>query len=61
VIVLGAEEPSRVKGGALLGARGPLDNYVGEITKYVVGKAPCTVIVTAPPAAASVSAPASDG
>jgi APA family basic amino acid/polyamine antiporter len=48
-IVLAAEEPSRVKGGALFGA-GPLDNYVGEITKYVVGKAPCRVILTAPPA-----------
>ncbi len=48
-IVLAAEEPSRVKGGALFGA-GPLDNYVGEITKYVVRKAPCRVILTAPPA-----------
>jgi APA family basic amino acid/polyamine antiporter len=47
-IVLAAEEPSRVKGGALFGA-GPLDNYVGEITKYVVRKAPCRVILTAPP------------
>jgi hypothetical protein len=29
---------------------GPLDNYVGEITKYVINKAPCRVILTAPPA-----------
>jgi APA family basic amino acid/polyamine antiporter len=50
-IVLAAEEPSRVKGGALFGGvTGPLDNYVGEITKYVVRKAPCRVILTAPPA-----------
>jgi basic amino acid/polyamine antiporter, APA family len=49
-IVLGAEEPSRVRGGALFGgAGGPLDNYVGEITKYVIRKAPCRVILTAPP------------
>ncbi len=50
-IVLAAEEPSRVRGGALLGGvSGPLDNYVGEITKYVINKAPCRVILTAPPA-----------
>jgi APA family basic amino acid/polyamine antiporter len=50
-IVLAAEEPSRVKGGALLGGvGGPLENYVGEVTKYVIRKAPCRVILTAPPA-----------
>ncbi len=50
-IVLAAEEPSRVRGGSRLGApSGPLDNYVGEITKYVIRKAPCRVILTAPPA-----------
>ncbi len=49
-IVLAAEEPSRMRGGARLGAGGPLDNYVGEITKYVIRKAPCRVILTAPPA-----------
>jgi APA family basic amino acid/polyamine antiporter len=50
-IVLAAEEPSRIRGGALFGGSGgPLDNYVGEITKYVIRKAPCRVILTAPPA-----------
>jgi hypothetical protein len=50
-IVLAAEEPSRVRGGALLGGvSGPLDNYVGDVTKYVIRKAPCRVILTAPPA-----------
>jgi APA family basic amino acid/polyamine antiporter len=49
-IVLAAEEPSRVRGGALLGGVGPLENYVGEITKYVIRKAPVRVILTAPPA-----------
>src|SRR2546430_8451484 len=48
-IVLAAEEPSRIRGGALLGGRTPLDNFVGDITKYVVQKAPCRVILTAPP------------
>ncbi len=50
-IVLGAEEPSRIRGGPRLGGRGgPLENYVGDITKYVVSKADCRVIVTAPAA-----------
>jgi APA family basic amino acid/polyamine antiporter len=50
-IVLGAEEPSRIRGGPRLGGRGgPLETYVSETVKYVVSKAPCRVIVTAPPA-----------
>ncbi|MFN8175090.1 MAG: amino acid permease [Solirubrobacteraceae bacterium] len=49
-IVLAAEEPSRIRGGAGLGgASGPLDNSVGEVTKYVVRKAECRVILTAAP------------
>src|SRR5919197_275447 len=53
-IVLAAEEPSRIRGGALLGGRGgPLDNFVGDVTKYVIAKAPCQVILTAPPASRS--------
>jgi len=55
-IVLAAEPPSRIRGGALLGGRGgPLDNYVGEATRYVVDKAPCRVILTAPPADGEVT------
>jgi APA family basic amino acid/polyamine antiporter len=50
-IVLGADEPSRVRGGARLGGLGaPLENYVSEVVRYVVAKAQCRVIVTAPPA-----------
>ena len=49
-IVLAAEEPTRVRGGALLGGRGgPQDRFVGDVTRYVVTKAPCRVILTAPP------------
>jgi basic amino acid/polyamine antiporter, APA family len=49
-IVLGAEEPSRLRGGAILGGRGRVrDRFVGETTRYVVEKAPCKVILTAPP------------
>ena len=54
-IVLGAEEPSRIRGGAGLGGLGgSLENFVGEITKYVVSKAGCRVIVTAPAARSTV-------
>ena len=50
-IVLGAEEPSLIRGGARLGGRGgSLESYVGDVTKYVVSKAPTRVIVTAPAA-----------
>jgi APA family basic amino acid/polyamine antiporter len=50
-IVLGAEEPSLIRGGARLGGRaGGAEAYVGEVTKYVVRKADCRVIVTAPAA-----------
>ncbi|MEA2366191.1 MAG: basic amino acid/polyamine antiporter, family [Thermoleophilaceae bacterium] len=50
-IVLGAEEPSRLRGGAILGGRGRVrDRFIGETTRYVIEKAPCKVILTAPPA-----------
>ncbi|MBX5442063.1 MAG: universal stress protein [Solirubrobacteraceae bacterium] len=50
-IVMAAEEPSRIRGGALLGGRaGPNDTFVGDVTKHVVAKAPCPVILTAAPA-----------
>jgi APA family basic amino acid/polyamine antiporter len=48
-IVLGAEEPSRIRGGARFGGRRELDSYVGDVVRYVVTRAPCRVIVTAPP------------
>ena len=57
-IVLGAEEPSLIRGGARLGGRGgPLENFVGDTTKHVVNKAECRVIVTAPAAGDSVGQP----
>ena len=50
VIVLAAEQPTRLRGGALLGGLGgPRDRAVGEVTRYVVEKAPCRVILTAAP------------
>jgi len=61
-IVMAAEEPSRIRGGALLGGRaGPNDNFLGDVTKYVVSKATCPVILTAPPADETPSPPASSG
>ncbi len=48
-IVLGAEPPSLIRGGARLGGRGgPLENFAGDVTKFVVSKAECRVILTAP-------------
>ena len=60
-IVLAAEEPSRVRGGAILGGltRGR-DRFAGETTRYVIEKAHCKVILTAPPAGAAVSGDAGD-
>jgi APA family basic amino acid/polyamine antiporter len=50
-VVLGAEEPSLIRGGARLGGRGGrLENFVGDVTKYVISKANCRVILTAPAA-----------
>ena len=53
-IVLAAEEPTRLRGGLVYGGKAGLhDTFVGETTRYVVQKAPCRVILTAPPAAGS--------
>jgi basic amino acid/polyamine antiporter, APA family len=49
-IVLAAEEPTRLRGGLRYGGKqGLRDTFVGETTRYVVQKAPCRVILTAPP------------
>jgi basic amino acid/polyamine antiporter, APA family len=51
VIVMGGEPPSRVRGGAKLGGiGGTRPPEVGEVTEYVLRKAPCRVLLTAPPA-----------
>ncbi len=49
VIVLGAEEPSKIRGGTKLGGRAGIDTFVGAATKLVVARAGCPVILTAPP------------
>ena len=51
-IVLAAEEPVRTRGGVLYGGKEGLhDTFVGEATRYVINKASCRVVLTAPPAA----------
>jgi APA family basic amino acid/polyamine antiporter len=53
-IVLAAEAPTRIRGGAMLGGRGiGSDRFAGDLTRYVIEKAPCKVILTAPPAEGS--------
>jgi APA family basic amino acid/polyamine antiporter len=56
-IVLAAEEPSRTRGGTLLGGRPSMrgDKALGEMTRYVLEKAPCRVILTAPPSGEETS------
>jgi APA family basic amino acid/polyamine antiporter len=50
-IVLGAEEPSRTRGGTLLGGRASVrEKGLGDTTRYVLEKATCRVILTAAPA-----------
>jgi APA family basic amino acid/polyamine antiporter len=49
-IVMGGEPPSRVRGGAILGGVGAArPPEIGEVTEYVLRKAPCRVLLTAPP------------
>ena len=50
VIVLGAEPPTRIKGGGVLGGiAGGGPRELGEVTAYVLEKSPVRVLVTAPP------------
>jgi APA family basic amino acid/polyamine antiporter len=49
VIVMGGEPPSRIRGGAVFGGIGgarPVE--IGPVTEYVLRKAPCRVLITAP-------------
>jgi APA family basic amino acid/polyamine antiporter len=50
LIVMGGEPPTRMRGGAILGGiGGTRPPEVGEVTEYVLKKAPCRVLLTAPP------------
>jgi APA family basic amino acid/polyamine antiporter len=49
LIVMGGEPPSKVRGGAVLGGiGGSRPEQIGPVTEYVLRKAPCRVLVTAP-------------
>jgi APA family basic amino acid/polyamine antiporter len=50
LVVIGAEPPTRIRGGALLGGiGGARPAEIGPVTEYVLKKAPCRVLLTAPP------------
>jgi basic amino acid/polyamine antiporter, APA family len=49
-IVMGAEPPTKIRGGAVFGGIGAArPAEVGAATEYVLKKAPCRVLLTAPP------------
>lgn len=49
LIVMGAEPPTRIRGGAVLGGvGGSRPAEIGPVTEYVLRKAPCRVLLTAP-------------
>jgi APA family basic amino acid/polyamine antiporter len=51
-IVIGGEPPSKIRGGATLGGVGAAKPAeIGAATEYVLMKAPCQVLLTAPPEA----------
>jgi len=57
-IVIGGEPPTKIKGGAKLGGIGAAKPAeIGAATEYVLKKAPCRVLLTAPPETAPDSAP----
>jgi APA family basic amino acid/polyamine antiporter len=52
-IVIGGEPPTKIRGGARLGGIGAAKPAeIGAATEYVLMKAPCQVLLTAPPEAA---------
>ncbi len=59
VIVMGAEPPTQIRGGAVLGGiGGSRPAEIGPVTEHVLRKAPCRVLLTAP--AADDGSPAFD-
>jgi basic amino acid/polyamine antiporter, APA family len=60
-IVIGAEPPSPIRGGGILGGvAGTRPRELGEVTAYVLEKAPCRVVVTAPPDSSKRTEPEAD-
>jgi APA family basic amino acid/polyamine antiporter len=62
MIVMGAEPPTKILGGAILGGiGGTRPAEIGPVTEYVLKKAPCRVLVTAPAGDGVRRARAGDG
>ena len=58
MIVMGGEPPTRIRGGAVLGGvGGSRPAEIGPVTEYVLRRAPCRVLVTAPPPTARAQPP----
>jgi basic amino acid/polyamine antiporter, APA family len=58
-IVIGGEPPSKIRGGATLGGIGAAKPAeIGAATEYVLMKAPCQVLLTAPPESPAEPKPA---
>jgi len=54
-IVVGAEAPTKIRGGAKIGGIGAAKPAeIGAATEYVLKKAPCRVLLTAPPETSEV-------
>jgi basic amino acid/polyamine antiporter, APA family len=52
-IVIGGEPPTKIRGGAMIGGIGAAKPAeIGAATEYVLKKAPCRVLLTAPPESA---------
>ncbi len=61
LIVIGAEPPSQVRGGGVLGGlAGGHPRELGEVTAYVLEKSPTRVLITAPPDPAAAAATAAE-
>jgi APA family basic amino acid/polyamine antiporter len=59
-IVIGGEAPTKIRGGAKIGGIGAAKPAeIGAATEYVLKKAPCRVLLTAPPEAPAEPAAAS--
>ena len=62
MIVMGGEPPTRISGGAILGGvGGARPAEIGPVTEYVLRRAPCRVLVTAPQSDGSRRASAGRG
>ena len=61
-IVMGGEPPSKIRGGAIFGGIGAArPPEVGAATEYVLKRAPCRVLLTAPPESSADAADDADG